>query len=184
MKVVLISGTPKNEGLCWSCVNAAAEGARRAGADCEVVRLCDYELIRCAMCGDGWGICREEHACIYGEDGFTEIQEKLKAADAVILDTPVYWWDMTEVMKAFFDRFRRCEAIRGDEGGLAGKPVLLIASPGGTGNGMISCLEQMERLCRHLRANIYDFIGVNRWNKDYKLAAIGEAAASMVGSLK
>ncbi len=184
MKVIIITGTPKSEGLCCSCVNAALEGAEKAGADCEVVKLCDYKLERCAMCGDGWGICREDHVCVFGDDGFSEIQKKMADADAYILDTPVYWWDMTEVMKAFFDRFRRCEAWKGEMGAMANKPVLLIASPGGTGNGMISCLEQMERLCHHLNAKIYDFIGVNRWNKDYKLAAISEAAASMARTVK
>lgn len=179
MKVVLISGTPKHEGLNCSTVEAAREGAESAGAECEVVRLCDYKLIRCMMCGDGWGQCREEHTCLYGKDGFSEIQRKIAEADAVILDTPVYWWDMTEVMKAFFDRFRRCEARKGDDGAMAGKPVLLICSPGGTGNGMIACLEQMERLCRHLHAEIFDFIGVNRWNGDYKLPAVRAAAALM-----
>jgi multimeric flavodoxin WrbA len=184
MKVIILSGTPKSDGLCCSCVNAALAGAEKAGADCEVIRLCDYKLIRCAMCGDGWGTCREEHTCIFGGDGFAEIQKKISDADAVILDTPVYWGDMTEVMKAFFDRFRRCEARKGDLGAMAGKSVLLIASPGGSGNGMISCLEQMDRLCRHLYANIFDFVGVNRWNSEYKLVAISEAAAAMVRSVK
>jgi multimeric flavodoxin WrbA len=184
MKVVILSGTPKNDGLCHSCVNAAAAGVQKAGADCEVIKLSDYKLVRCAMCGDGWGTCREGHVCAFGNDGFAEIQKKLMDADAVILDTPVYWGDMTEVMKSFFDRFRRCEAIKGDKGAIANKSVLLIASPGGSGNGLISCLEQMERLCRHLNANIYDFIGVNRWNKEYKLTAISEAASSIVRNIK
>lgn len=184
MKVVLISGTPKKEGLCASCVEAARAGARSAGAQCEVVRLCDYKLIRCAVCGDGWGQCLEQHTCIYGGDGFSEIQKKIAEADAVILDTPVYWWDMSEAMKAFFDRFRRCEARRGSEGAMAGKPVLLVCSPGGTGNGMIACLEQMERLCRHLGADIFDFIGVNRWNREYKIAAVRAAAAALVRGKK
>lgn len=184
MKVVILSGTPKNEGLCYSCVQMAEESAKKAGADCEVIKLNDYKLGRCAMCGDGWGICRDSHTCAFGNDGFSEIQKKIIDADAVILDTPVYWGDMTEVMKAFFDRFRRCEAIKGEKGGLAGKSVLLIASPGGSGNGMISCLEQMERLCRHLQGNIYDFIGVNKWNKNYKLTAISEAVASMINTIK
>ena len=182
MKVVVLSGTPKKEGLCCSCVEAAKRGAEKAGAGCEVIRLCDYRIARCAMCGDGWGECREKHVCAFGDDGFSEIQEKLAESDAVVLDTPVYWGDMTEAMKAFLDRFRRCEAMRGEAGAIAGKPVLLVASPGGSGNGMISCLEQMERLCRHLRADLYDFIGVNRWNREYKIAAIEEAAASMVRS--
>lgn len=184
MKVLILSGTPKREGLCWSCIEAASAGAERAGADCEIVRLLDYKLARCAVCGDGWGTCRGEHVCRYGGDGFAEIQKKMTDADAVILDTPVYWGDMTEVMKAFFDRFRRCEAMKGEEGAIAGKYVLLIASPGGSGNGMISCLEQMERLCHHLGAKIFDYIGVNRWNKDYKLVSISEAAAAMVQTAK
>ena len=183
MKVLIISGTPKSEGLSCSCEEAALAGVTGAGAKGEVIKLCDYKLSRCAMCGDGWGTCREKHTCVYGEDGFSEIQSKLAKADLVILNTPVYWGDMTEIMKAFFDRFRRCEAFKGAKSALADKNVLLIASPGGSGNGLISCLEQMERLCRHLSAKIYDFVGVNRWNKEYKLAAIKEAAASMVKSV-
>ncbi|WP_297420958.1 flavodoxin family protein [Clostridium sp.] len=179
MKVIILSGTPKNEGLCHSCITAAVAGAEKAGAGYEVIKLNDYKLDRCKMCGDGWGICRERNICAFGEDGFTEIQKKIADADAIILDTPVYWGEMTEVMKTFFDRFRRCEALKGQSGAMAGKSVLLIASPGGSGNGMISCLEQMERLCRHLQGNIFDFIGVNRWNKDYKMEAITEAVAAM-----
>jgi multimeric flavodoxin WrbA len=180
MKVILISGTPKTEGLCCACVEAAKAGAESAGASCEIVRLADYKLIRCAMCGDGWGICREQHVCTYGGDGFSEIQKKIAEADAVILDTPVYWGDMSEGMKSFFDRFRRCEAIKGEDGALAGKPVLLICSPGGSGNGMVSCFEQMERLCRHLGAAVFDFVGVSRRNREYKIPAIRAAAAALV----
>ncbi len=183
MKVLIISGTPKREGLSCSCEEAALAGVISAGAEGEVVKLCDYKLTRCAMCGDGWGTCRDKHTCIYGDDGFNDIQSKLAEADLLILNTPVYWGDMTEIMKAFFDRFRRCEAFKGSESALADKNVLLIASPGGSGNGLISCLEQMERVCRHLSAKIYDFIGVNRWNREYKLAAIKAAAASMVKSI-
>lgn len=184
MKVLILTGTPKTEGLACACVEAAQTGVEKAGAACEIIRLSDKKLIRCAICGDGWGVCREEHTCRYGEDGFAEIQQKIAQADAIVLATPVYWGEMTESMKAFFDRFRRCEAMRGEEGAMAGKPVLLIASPGGSGNGMLICLEQMDRLCRHLHANIFDYVGVNRWNRDYKLEAIAAAAAALVSAKK
>ena len=180
VKVLLLSGTPKREGLCHSCVAAAEAGVTQAGTDWETVRLCDYPIARCAVCHDGWGTCREEHFCCHGEDGFTAVQRKVAESGAYILITPVYWGDMTEIMKAFFDRLRRCEATKGEYGAMAGKPVLLVASPGGSGNGMISCLEQMERLSRHLGARVYDFIGVNRWNRAYTLAAVTAAAASML----
>lgn len=184
MKVIIVSGTPKTEGLCCSCIDAAKEGVMQAGAECEVVSLADFELDRCRLCGDGWGTCRSEHYCEFGSDGFDEIQKKLAEADAIILDTPVYWGEMTELMKAFFDRFRRCEAFKGDAGAIAGKSVLLIASAGGSGNGIVSCLDQMDRLSKHLHAKIYDYIGVNRWNKVYKMAAIKEAALAMTKSVQ
>ena len=179
MRFLVFSGTPKHEGLCDSCVKAVREGSETEGVTVEVVRVCDFPIARCAICEDGWGDCLIKHTCRFGDDGFTDLQQKIARADAVALVTPVYWWEMTESMKAFFDRFRRCEAPRGDKGAMAGKPVLLVASPGGSGNGMLSCLEQMERLCRHLRARIFDYIGVNRWNVDYKLAAIRSAAKAL-----
>jgi len=179
MKVLIVSGTPKREGLCFSCVQSAREGVLRAGGDCEIANLREAGLKRCAVCDDGWGSCRQEHVCRFGDDGFNELQGKLALADALILITPVYWGDMSETMKAFFDRYRRCEATKGDSSALHGKQVLLIASPGGTGNGMVSCFEQMERLCRHLKAEIFDFVGVNRWNQEYKIETIRAAAAAL-----
>jgi multimeric flavodoxin WrbA len=179
MKVLIITGTPKQEGLCRSCVRSAAEGVGKAGGDSEIIDLCQAGLKRCAICGEGWGTCLKDHVCCFGDDGFTAIQEKAAAADALIFITPVYWGEMTEAMKAFFDRYRRCEAMKGEDSALRGKQVLLIASPGGSGNGMVSCFEQMERVCRHLRAEVFDFVGVNRWNSSYKLETIGAAAAAL-----
>jgi multimeric flavodoxin WrbA len=184
MNFLIISGTPKNEGLCDSCVKAVRDGAETEKVSAEVERVCDRPIARCAMCEDGWGDCLREHTCRFGDDGFSGLQRRIARADAVALVTPVYWWEMTEAMKAFFDRFRRCEATKGEKGALAGKAVLLVASAGGSGNGLLSCLEQMERLCRHLRARIFDYIAVNRWNKEYKLAAISSAAKAIAsGSL-
>lgn len=183
MKVLIISGTPKTEGLSCSCVDAVHDGVIESGASVEVIRLCDEKLSNCAMCDEGWGDCRDKHICRFGDDGFSAIQQKIVEANAIAIVTPVYWGDMTEAMKGFFDRFRRCEAIRGDEGALAGKPVLLVVSPGGSGGGMISCLEQIERLSHHLRAKIFDYIGVNRWNQEYKFVAI-KAAAKAMSSIK
>jgi multimeric flavodoxin WrbA len=184
MKVLIVSGTPKHEGLCHSCVESARTGVEQAGGDCEVVNLCEAKLKVCAVCDEGWGTCRQDHVCQFGDDGFTVIQEKLTAADALIFVTPVYWGDMSEAMKAFFDRYRRCEASKGDSSALNGKRILLVASPGGSGNGMVSCFEQMERLCRHLKAEIFDFVGVNRWNREYKLVTIGAAASALVAQSK
>ena len=97
------------------------------------------------------------------------------------LVTPVYWGEMAEGLKSFLDRLRRCEHMAKEGGALAGKQALLVASPGGSGNGALTCLEQMDRFCRHTGAVIFDYIGVNRWNQDYKRESAYAAAKAMAG---
>jgi multimeric flavodoxin WrbA len=175
MKYLIISGNPKHDGLCHSVMEEVFRGAREGGADVEILTV--EKLERCHVCGDGWGSCREKHRCVFGADGFNAAQEAVGTADQLCFITPVYWWEMAEGLKSFFDRLRRCEF--GQNGALSGKQALLVASPGGTGNGMLSCLEQMDRFCRHTGAVIFDYIGTNRWNHDYKKSAAYAAARAM-----
>jgi multimeric flavodoxin WrbA len=183
MKYLIISGNPKHDGLCHSVSEEIVRGAKDGGAEVEVLTI--DKLERCHVCGDGWGTCRTEHRCAFGNDGFNAAQEQIAAAEAYCFITPVYWGEMAEALKSFFDRLRRCEATKqfanGAEGLsiFTGKQVLLVASPGGSGNGMITCLDQMDRFCRHTGAQIFDYIGINRWNNDYKKKAAYEAARAM-----
>lgn len=177
MKIAILSGNPKKEGLCQSVINAAADGARAGGAEVDEIRLCDYNMKRCQVCGNGWGICRNENTCCYGADGFDEAKSRLQSCDAIILATPVYWGETSEALKSFIDRLRRCEF--NNTGTLRDKQVLIIATPGGSGNGLLTCLEQMDRFCRHTGAIIFDYIGVNRWNNDYKKQAVMAAAQAI-----
>ncbi len=179
MNVLVIYSSPNRDGLTAACANAALEGARAAGATVEEVRLNDLDVGMCQACNNGWGTCSPEHECQV-EDDFQALHARTCAADALILVTPVYWGEMSESAKAFTDRFRRCEATRGDQSGLAGKPVLAVAAAGGSGGGMITCLASMERWIRHVRASVWDLLPVNRWSRAYKLTAIQQAAGAMV----
>ena len=176
MKYLIISGNPKDDGLCRSVQLEVERGAIDGGAQVETIE--PHEFNRCRMCGDGWGPCRKENRCAFGTDGFDDVQNTVKQADAFCIITPVYWGECTESLKAFLDRLRRCEF--GSEGALSGKPILLVASPGGSGNGMVSCFEQLDRFCRHVGAEIFDYIGVNRRNAEYKRTAAYCAAKAMV----
>jgi multimeric flavodoxin WrbA len=159
--------------------DAVVRGATDGGAQVELLKV--DRLERCHVCGTGWGTCASEHLCSFGGDGFNEAQEKVREAQGVCLITPVYWWEMAEALKSFLDRLRRCE-FRREDGVLAGKPVLLVASAGGSGNGITSCIDQMDRFCQHTAAAVFDRIGVNRWNSDYKeLAAYAAAKALAEG---
>ncbi len=182
MKVMILSGNPKKNGLCESVTEELRQGIAEAGVEWEEIRLSEYGIERCHVCGEGWGTCRSTHICAFGEDGFTEVSDRIAAADAVVLVTPVYWGETAETLKSFIDRFRRCQF--GSEGALSGKPVLLVASAGGTGNGVLTCLEQMDRFCRHTGAVIFDLIGINRWSADYKRPLARAAAKALASGRK
>jgi multimeric flavodoxin WrbA len=177
--VIVISASPNPDGLTAACAAAAVEGIRSAGGQAEEVRLNDLELGMCQACEDGWGPCLQDHECQV-EDDFRALHARVLQADGLVLVTPVYWHEMSESAKAFTDRLRRCEAPRGTESGLAGKPVIAIAAAGDSGDGMITCLVSMERWIHHTRARVYDLLPVNRWSRDYKLVATREAARTMV----
>ncbi len=167
-------------GLTESLAKAALEGAAEAGAETEMVRLTDHEVAHCQQCGNGWGKCREEGRCVI-EDDFEGIRAKVLEADAWVLVTPVYFGDLSECVKAFTDRLRRCNT--GAKGqGLAEKPVLGIAAAGGSGRGIAPCLGSMDRLFGHINAEIADLITVTRRSAEYKLQASRAAAKAMVES--
>lgn len=183
MNVLILSSSPNEDGLTAACAAAAADGVRLGGSTVEAVIVNDQRVGMCQACDDaegkgGWGTCRLEHRCQV-EDGFQALHARILAADALVLVTPVYWGDMSESMKALTDRLRRCEAPRRAESGLAGKPVLCVAAAGGSGNGTITCLLNMERWNQHVQARIFDNITVNRWSRPYKLVTILDAAQAM-----
>jgi multimeric flavodoxin WrbA len=183
MNVIVVSSSPNKDGLTAACAAAAVEGIKQAGGRAEDVRLNDLEVGMCEACDNGWGTCRTDHECQV-EDDFQALHARMLQADAYVFVTPVYWHEMSESAKALADRLRRCEATRGDESGLFGKPVIAVAAAGGSGNGMITCLFSMERWVEHVRARKFDFIPVNRWNRAYKLTAIRQAAQALVQEAK
>ena len=178
MHAIVISSSPNKDGLTAACATAAVEGICAAGGLAEEVSLNDLKIESCRACENGWGTCRNEHRCQV-EDDFQALHARVVKADALVLVTPVYWGDLSESAKAFTDRLRRCEATRGDESLLSAKPVLMVAAAGGTGNGMISCLLNLERWIGHVRARTWDLIPVNRWSREYKLVTIRAAAEAM-----
>jgi multimeric flavodoxin WrbA len=179
MDVLIISASPNEAGLTAACASAAAEGVRAAGGQAEEIRLNDLQVGMCQACDDGWGTCRPDHACQVVDD-FQALHARVCRADGLVLVSPVYFGELSESAKAFADRIRRCEATRGEQSGLAGKPVVAVAAAGGSGNGTVTCLLSVDRWIRHVRARMFDLVPVTRWSRAYKLGVIREAARAMV----
>jgi multimeric flavodoxin WrbA len=177
VKFLIISGNPKKDGLTAAVIDEIARGARDGGADVEILTV--DKLEPCRVCGDGWGNCRASKKCSFGGDGFDAAQETVRNADALALVTPVYWAEVSETLKSFLDRLRRCEFAFGGGTAFKDKQTLLAVNAGGSGNGILTALEQLDRFCQHTGAVIFDRLGFNRWNYDYKRPAAYAAARAI-----
>ncbi|MGC9318822.1 MAG: flavodoxin family protein [Armatimonadota bacterium] len=181
MNVIALHGSPNDDGLTQSLAEAALAGAAEAGAGTELIRLTDHQIAHCGQCANGWFKCREEGWCVI-EDHFDEVRQKVLEADAWVLVTPVYFGDLSECVKAFTDRLRRCNT--GAKGnGLEGKPVIGVAAAGGSGRGTATCLVSLDRLFSHIGGEIADLITVTRRSAEYKRAATQDAARAMVEAI-
>jgi len=195
MKLLIISGTPKTDGITHSFVEKAEETAKALNVEAEVIRLAGMNLTKCKMCDDGWGICFSKHYCMFGDsDGFNDLQKKVQAADAYIYISPVYWGEISEDFKIFMDKLRRCQATKQwnsneeEVSFLIGKPSILVAVAGGGGGGIPSTFEDFERAISQMSgdewpretAGIFDYIAVNRWNQEYKRETLKAAIKALV----
>ena len=171
-KVAVIWSSPNQEGLTASAKEQIVSGLRDSGVEIHEIHLNQRKLEHCRACGTGWGTCNRKGSCVI-QDDFAEIYETLRNADGIVWISAVYWSEMTEAFKAFFDRLRRCDAAHNRY--LAEKRCVLVACAGGTGRGALECLTQLERGLTHMGMRAYDRISVVRYNKDYILPALVEA---------
>lgn len=164
-KILCVESSARADGLTATVARACLAGAGEAGAETEFVQLKGLKLERCRMCDpEGWGLCREGRCVI--EDDFAGLAGKIRAADGLVVATPVYYSDLSESLKTFLDRFRRCSG--GAERKLKDKPAVIIAAAGGSGNGTTHCLFQLERTMQILGAFVLDSIPAAQRNRDYK----------------
>lgn len=176
---IIITASPNKDGLTAACGKAAYDGILSAGGKAEIIDISDLKLQPCRICGNGWGQCRNTGRCII-EDDLAQIQDKIKESEGLFLITPVYWWQPSERMKYFCDRYRRCEAFREGGSWIKGKPVNLVAAAGGSGNGTSHCLMELETWCRHVQAVPRERIGINKFKRSLELPVIEDAGARMV----
>ena len=180
-KVVVLWSSPNTDGLTASAKNQIISGLEEAGAQVEEIHLNRKKLDHCRACGNGWGTCNKKGECVIRDD-FAGIYEMLRDADGIVWISAVYWSDMTECFKAFFDRLRRCDATHNHF--LQDKRCVLVACAGGTGRGTLECLTQLERGLTHMGMRTYDRIPVVRYNIDYMLPALAEAGKTYVDRLE
>lgn len=181
MSVLVIWASPNEDGLSAAAKDRILEGLAAAGTEAEAVHLNELAIGNCRTCGDGWGLCASEGACVIADD-FARLYDKLVCAEGIVWITPVYWHDLAECLKAFLDRLRRCETAHNHA--LKGKKCMLIACAGGSGRGAVECLHHMEETMKHMEIVPVERLPVIRFNHSYMLPALTGAGSAFAAFLQ
>lgn len=105
MKTVLaLNGSPRRDGNTARMLSSALKGAQAAGAAAELVHLSALSYSGCTSCF----ACKRLGSPCFGacgwQDELTPILHKILTADAVIIGSPIYFGDVTGMVRNLTER--------------------------------------------------------------------------------
>jgi multimeric flavodoxin WrbA len=159
--VLGLVGSPNRDGRTNQMVSAALEGAAAAGARTEIVQMADHVVSACKDCIP-W-VCQDNLKCSYEDPAFEFLSERIRGCGALVLGTPIYWWDTSGMVSYLMLKMFRCFARSGPMNGL---PALGIGVAGGTGNGLVTGLRPVYHFFQTLQMRAIEPLPVTRFNID------------------
>lgn len=104
MNVIGINGSPRKKWNTATLVAKALEGAAELGAATELFHLYDLDFKGCISCF----ACKTRGGKSYGKcvlnDGLAPVLEKIAAADALVIGSPIYFGTVTGETRSFLER--------------------------------------------------------------------------------
>lgn len=102
-KIMIIDGGPRMYMNTGTMIAAFAEGVREGGGEAKIVRLYDIDYKGCRSCMTCHFKGQHSDSCRF-IDGLTETLHKCVEADGLVLASPIYYGEMTGMMRAFWER--------------------------------------------------------------------------------
>ena len=99
MKTIAIVGSPRKNGNTEIIARHTLKAIEEEGIETELITLAGLNIQGCNACK----ACAKQEACPIDDDVFP-IYQKMKAADAIILASPVYYGSATALIKALMER--------------------------------------------------------------------------------
>jgi len=97
--IIGLAASTRRGGNSDTLLAEVLRGAEAHGARTETVFLSTLDVAPCVGCQS----CRSTGECVV-EDDFQKVRDLLLEADAVVLATPIYFWNLPSPAKAFVDR--------------------------------------------------------------------------------
>jgi multimeric flavodoxin WrbA len=105
MKVLALNGSARKNGNSATMLKHAIKGAKEAGAAVKLINLYDLNYKGCTGCesckllgGKSFGRCAKR-------DELTPVLTEAIAADVLLMASPIYFNDVTGILRSFLERF-------------------------------------------------------------------------------
>ena len=99
-KLLIVNGSPRKNGLDAAIARMIAATAKNYDYDAEIVNICDMDINGCRACM----YCKKNEGCAQKDD-MTQMYEKIRGSDMIVLASPIYFGAETGQLKCFVDRF-------------------------------------------------------------------------------
>ena len=153
-KILVLLGSPRKKGNSTTLAKQIVQGAESAGAEVETVYLNGLNIKPCQGCY----ACQKKGAkgCAVDDD-MQSLYPKVAASDALVIATPVYWFNMTAQTKIFMDRLYGMFDTNFTVNPLYKKKIAIAMSYGDTdpfNSGCVNALRSFQDAFRYVGAKM------------------------------
>ena len=104
MKVLLINGSPNEEGCTYTALTEVERTLNKNGIETELLWLGNAPVVNCVDCG----FCRQQGRCVH-DDAVNRVIDELDSISALVVGSPVYYASASGQLCSFMDRlFHSC----------------------------------------------------------------------------
>jgi len=102
MHVILINGSPRQNGNTAVALEWMADELRRAGITTETIQVGNQVIRGCVACEHC--VTSQDNLCAVDDDGINNLIIKLRQADGFVIGSPTYFGGMPGTLKSALDR--------------------------------------------------------------------------------
>uniref|UniRef100_UPI0026301FF8 flavodoxin family protein n=1 Tax=uncultured Desulfovibrio sp. TaxID=167968 RepID=UPI0026301FF8 len=100
MNVLLLNGSPHPKGCTYTALRTVADQLEKNGLDTYILQMGSKAVHGCIACRK----CADSGRCVFADDPVNEAIDLLRAADALVVGSPVYYAGPNGSICAFLDR--------------------------------------------------------------------------------
>ena len=152
MKVLLLNGSPRQEGNTYLALRQIADTLEAQGIDTEIFWIGNEAINGCTMCGG----CRSTGQCVI-RDVVAEFREKAQGADGFVFGAPVHFAGPAGNFCSFMDRLFYSSVLDGKTFYMKPAAAITVARRAGTS-------ATLDRINKYITYGHMPLISSSYWN--------------------